>query len=65
MCVWRRENGITALTYRTTFANLGDGGDLVIPETGETSVIWAMGKMAEKAHRSHNLFTVLFNVVEA
>jgi hypothetical protein len=53
--VWRRENGITALTYRTTFANLGDGGDLVIPETGETSVIWAMGKMAEKAHRSYNL----------
>jgi hypothetical protein len=47
-----RENGITALTYRTTFSNLADGGDLTIPESGETAVIWAMGKMAERAHRS-------------
>jgi len=46
-----RENGITALTYRTTFSNLGDGGDLVIPESGPVSVIWAIGKVSERAHR--------------
>ena len=46
-----RENGITALTYRTTFGNLADGGDLEVPEDAPVSVIWAMGKMAERAHR--------------
>jgi hypothetical protein len=46
-----RENGITALTYRTTFSNLGDAKDQVIPESGPVSVIWAMGKVSERAHR--------------
>ena len=46
-----RENGVTALTYRTTFNNLADPGDLEIPETGETSIIWAMGKLSEVSHR--------------
>ena len=46
-----RENGVTALTYRTTFSNLGDPGDQEIPETGETSVIWAIGRISERAHR--------------
>ena len=46
-----RENGVTAITYRRTFNNLGDEDDIVIPEKGPVSVIWAMGKMAEKSHR--------------
>ena len=46
-----RENGVTALTYRTTFNNLADPGDLEIPETGETSIIWAIGKLSEVSHR--------------
>ena len=46
-----RENGVTVITYRTTFGNLADGGDLAVPEEGPVSVIWAMGKMAERAHR--------------
>jgi len=46
-----RENGVTVITYRTTFGNLADGGDLAVPEDGPVSVIWAMGKMAERAHR--------------
>jgi len=45
----KRENGVTVITYRTTFGNLADGGDLEIPEEGDVSVIWAIGKMAEKA----------------
>ena len=46
-----RENGVTALTYRTTFDNLADKGDIEIPQNGETSIIWAMGKISEVAHR--------------
>jgi len=46
-----KENGITSLTYRTTFKNLADQGDLEIPEKGEVSIIWAMGKISERAHR--------------
>jgi len=48
---FNRENGITQLTYRTTFTKLGDPGDLDIPQSGLTSVIWAIGKIAERAHR--------------
>ena len=29
-----RENGVTVITYRTTFGNLADGGDLAVPEDG-------------------------------
>merc|ERR1719347_1330676 len=46
-----RENGVTSITYRTTFGNLGDPGDRVVPQNEPTSIIWAMGKMAEIAHR--------------
>jgi len=46
-----KENGVTALTYRTTFDNLADKGDIEIPQNGETSIIWAMGKISEVAHR--------------
>eukprot|EP00088_Acartia_fossae_P021873 TRINITY_DN23239_c0_g1_i1.p1 TRINITY_DN23239_c0_g1~~TRINITY_DN23239_c0_g1_i1.p1 ORF type:complete len:682 (+),score=132.87 TRINITY_DN23239_c0_g1_i1:69-2114(+) len=47
-----RENGVTAVTYRTTFSNLGDGGDLEIPTSGPVSVIWSIGKISERAHRT-------------
>jgi len=50
--LFSKENGVTALTYRTTFQNLADKGDLVIPEEGETSIIWAIGKISERAHRT-------------
>jgi len=46
-----RKNGVTAITYRKTFGTLGDEGDIAIPEDGPISIIWAIGKMAEKAHR--------------
>jgi len=46
-----KKNGVTAITYRKTFGTLGDEGDIAIPEDGPVSVIWAIGKMAEKAHR--------------
>jgi len=46
-----RENGVTAITYRTTFDNLADPGDKVVPQSEPTSVIWAIGKMAEIKHR--------------
>ena len=58
---WRNivghELSVTALVSgtRLRFAgfrgNLADGGDLAVPEDGPVSVIWAMGKMAERAHR--------------
>jgi len=46
-----KKDGVTAVSYRTTFQNLGDRGDLIIPEEGPVSVIWAMGKVSERAHR--------------
>jgi len=46
-----QENGITSLTYRTTFKKLGDPGDLEIKEKGLSSIIWAIGKLSERAHR--------------
>jgi len=46
-----RENGVTSISYRTTFDNLADKGDLVVPQDAPTSIIWAMGKMAEIRHR--------------
>ena len=46
-----RENGVTQITYRKTFGNLGDPGDIPVPEDGPVSIIWAIGKMAEVAHR--------------
>jgi len=44
-------NGVTAITYRKTFSTLGDLGDIEISSEGPTSVIWAMGKLSERAHR--------------
>jgi len=46
-----RANGVTAITYRTTFDNLADPGDYEIPLREPVSVIWAIGKMAEIKHR--------------
>ena len=40
-----------SFTYRKTFGTLGDEGDIAIPLDGPISIIWAIGKMAEKAHR--------------
>ena len=37
--------------FRKTFSNLGDPGDITIPEDTPVSVIWAIGKMAEVRHR--------------
>ena len=46
-----RKDGVTQITYRKTFSNLGDPGDITIPEDELVSVIWAIGKMAEVRHR--------------
>jgi len=64
-----RDNGITALTYRTTYSNLGDGGDLVIPDSGPVSVIWAMGRVSERAHRIkepsyHHTYSRMHNQID-
>ena len=46
-----KKDGVTQITYRKTFSNLGDPGDITIPEDELVSVIWAIGKMAEVRHR--------------
>jgi len=46
-----KKDGVTEITYRTTFGNLDDPGDIVIPQDVPTSIIWAIGKMAEVRHR--------------
>jgi len=46
-----KKDGVTQITYRKTFSNLGDPGDIPIPEDELVSVIWAIGKMAEVRHR--------------
>ena len=46
-----KKDGVTQITFRKTFSNLGDPGDIPIPTDGPVSVIWSIGKMAEVAHR--------------
>ena len=46
-----KKDGVTQITYRKTFSNLGDDGDIPISEDVPMSVIWSIGKMAEVSHR--------------
>lgn len=41
-----RKDGVTTITYRRTLATLSDPGDLPLNEDGETSIIWALGRLA-------------------
>ena len=40
-----KKDGVTQITYRKTFSNLGDPGDIPIPEDAPVSVIWAIGEI--------------------
>lgn len=44
---FRRDNGITTLTYRKTLNNANDRGDNEINENGLTSIVWAIGRLAQ------------------
>ena len=42
-----KKDGVTQITYRKTFSNLGDPGDIPIPEDAPVSVIWAIGEILQ------------------